>query len=156
MDTTKIGEKIRQYRKLKGITQEELANLTQLSTMSIRRYESGERIPPKETLLSIASVLDISLQDIIDLSSQPSATSNTNEEHLLEKSISSFECFISYLNSIGFNVQFGTSADGEQSSVTLSKGNETVGYTMEEFRKFQSEINDSVEYQVWKKQKGGD
>lgn len=57
MDMQTIGEKVRQTRKTEGMTQEKLANLTGLSTMSIRRYESGERIITDETLQKIADAL---------------------------------------------------------------------------------------------------
>lgn len=58
MDIKAIGEKIKQRRKIEGFTQEELAKKAGLSTMSIRRYESGERIAPKETLQTIAAALN--------------------------------------------------------------------------------------------------
>ena len=48
MDMKIIGEQIRQHRKVKGLTQEELAKASDLSTMSIRRYESGVRLARNE------------------------------------------------------------------------------------------------------------
>lgn len=45
-----LGEKIKYYRKLKGYSQENLADKTSLSKMSIRRYESGERQPGLDAL----------------------------------------------------------------------------------------------------------
>jgi len=60
-----IGECIRQTRKLKGLTQEELAHASGLSVMSIRRYEGGERFPSEETLSRIASALQVSISSFI-------------------------------------------------------------------------------------------
>lgn len=54
-----IGEKIRQIRKEKGLTQKELADKAGLSTMSIRRYENGERVAPEKLLKSIACALNL-------------------------------------------------------------------------------------------------
>lgn len=54
-----IGEKIRQHRKAKGFTQQELAERAGLSTMSIRRYESGERVAPEKILKNIAAGLEL-------------------------------------------------------------------------------------------------
>ena len=54
MDIKAIGEKIKQYRKLKGLTQEELAKKAKLSTMSVRRYENGDRIATEKVLANIA------------------------------------------------------------------------------------------------------
>lgn len=59
VDTTEIGANIRAVRKQMGLTQEELAKMAGLSTMSIRRYEKGERIITDETLMRIAEVLKI-------------------------------------------------------------------------------------------------
>lgn len=59
MDIKAIGEKIKQRRKMEGLTQEELGKKVGLSTMSIRRYENGDRIAPKETLQAIATALKI-------------------------------------------------------------------------------------------------
>lgn len=148
-----LGERIIQAREAKGLKQNELAEALDITPTRLNYWEKDKRKPDVEMIGKIAKILEVDVSILLGTSSSK-ASNNIDEEHLLEKSISSFECFISYLNSIGFNVQFGTSPDGEQSSVTLSKGNETVGYTMDEFRKFQYEINNSVEFQVWKKQKG--
>lgn len=48
-----------------GLTQEELAQKTGVSTMSIRRYESGERMPAIISLSVIAKALEISLETLI-------------------------------------------------------------------------------------------
>lgn len=54
-----LGDKIRIGRKWNNITQEELAKLVGVSVMTIRRYESGERKPPKEILRKIANIFDV-------------------------------------------------------------------------------------------------
>lgn len=55
----KIGEIIKQYRKEKRMSQEMLARQTGISTMSIRRYESGERKIRADDLKKISQVLHI-------------------------------------------------------------------------------------------------
>nr|WP_325259328.1 helix-turn-helix domain-containing protein [uncultured Oscillibacter sp.] len=59
MDLKAIGIRIRQSRKVKGLTQADLASLIDVSTMSIRRYESGERIVTEEISKRIASALNV-------------------------------------------------------------------------------------------------
>lgn len=59
-----LGQKIKYYRKLKGYSQEKLAEKTSLSKMSIRRYESGERQPGLDALKKIASALECQVSDI--------------------------------------------------------------------------------------------
>lgn len=58
-DVKETGKYIRQYRKIAGLTQEELAQKVGISTMSIRRYENGERMAARETIETIAQVLDV-------------------------------------------------------------------------------------------------
>ena len=57
----KIGEIIKQYRKEKRMSQEMLARQTGISTMSIRRYESGERKIRADDLRRISQILHIPL-----------------------------------------------------------------------------------------------
>ncbi|MBD5094098.1 MAG: helix-turn-helix transcriptional regulator [Subdoligranulum sp.] len=54
-----LGKNIRYLRKVKGLTQEELACNVGISTMSIRRYESGDRIATEEIIKRIAKALDV-------------------------------------------------------------------------------------------------
>lgn len=53
------GEIIKQYRKEKRMSQEMLARQTGISTMSIRRYESGERKIRADDLRRISQILHI-------------------------------------------------------------------------------------------------
>jgi len=65
-----LCEKIRYYRKQKGYSQEKLAEKTDLSKMSIRRYETGERQPRIEQLHRIAEALDVRIWDLLGMSKQ--------------------------------------------------------------------------------------
>lgn len=56
-DNNYLGRLIRDSRKMKGLTQEALASAANISTMSIRRYESGERKPTAETMLRIMNAI---------------------------------------------------------------------------------------------------
>ena len=64
LDAQETGRYIRQYRKVAGLTQEELAKKVGISTMSVRRYENGERIASKETIQAIAATLDVDLYSL--------------------------------------------------------------------------------------------
>lgn len=55
-----IGERIRYYRQVAGITQKQLAEACELSEPAIRNYELGNRIPDRDTLTSIAAELKVS------------------------------------------------------------------------------------------------
>ena len=52
-----IGGEIKRRRKLKGLSQEQLAQMVGIALSSIRRYESGERQPDEATINAIADAL---------------------------------------------------------------------------------------------------
>ena len=52
-----LGERIRYYRKRKGMTQKQLADLCQITEPAIRNYELDNRIPGYDTLLNRISLL---------------------------------------------------------------------------------------------------
>lgn len=54
------GEKIKHYRKLRGMYQGELAEKVGLTEGAIRHYESGARTPKTSQVDDIAKVLDVS------------------------------------------------------------------------------------------------
>lgn len=60
-----IGERIKFYRKQKKLTQQQLANKSEVALMSIQRYERNERQPNIETLLKIATILETSVTDLV-------------------------------------------------------------------------------------------
>jgi len=65
VDMKLLGENIRHVRKIKGLTQEELAKKAGMSTMSIRRYENGERIIKLGALKRIAAALNTPIHNLI-------------------------------------------------------------------------------------------
>ena len=54
-----FGERLRQLRKARGLTQAQLAELLGGSKMMISSYESGTRFPPYPTLVKIASIYGV-------------------------------------------------------------------------------------------------
>lgn len=59
-----IGEKIREYRILKGFTQKELAQKIGMGDTTVANYEKGFRTPKKNTLFKLANAFDISIDDL--------------------------------------------------------------------------------------------
>lgn len=57
-----IGQKIKELRVLKGLTQEDLAEKTNLSVRTIQRIESGDVDPRTYTLNLLAEALDVELE----------------------------------------------------------------------------------------------
>lgn len=54
-----IGQKIRQLRLEKGLTQKQLGDMCGIADSNIRKYETGRQKPKIETLWKIAKALDV-------------------------------------------------------------------------------------------------
>lgn len=70
MDKSTIAKKIIHYRKLKGMTQETLSEITGLNVRTIQRIEAGEVDPRMYTLKSIADGLGVNLEELLPEPSQ--------------------------------------------------------------------------------------
>jgi transcriptional regulator with XRE-family HTH domain len=75
-----IGQTIREARLKKGMTQEELAEKTDISIRTIQRIENGEVDPRSYTLQSIAKVLEINYEELANFK----IDRNDREENLKE------------------------------------------------------------------------
>lgn len=58
-----IGNKIKNQRKQKGLTQEQLAEMLNVSTHTISRYECGRNFPSHEHIIQLSKILDLSMDD---------------------------------------------------------------------------------------------
>lgn len=85
-----LGNRIKQARIHAGFTQEQLAEMLNLSRGTIARYELGEIEPKLQNLAAIASALHVSADYLMGLHSQVIRT----EEPLSEKAIESLNQFI--------------------------------------------------------------
>ena len=70
-----VGENIRRYRKLRGMTQVQLAEAVGLTEGAVRHYESGIRAVKPELLESIAAALGVSVNALKDYGVETRATS---------------------------------------------------------------------------------
>jgi transcriptional regulator with XRE-family HTH domain len=55
-----LSENIRNFRKAKGLSQEELAEKCNVSRQSITKWEASESIPTIDKLILLADIFDIS------------------------------------------------------------------------------------------------
>ena len=65
-DLTALGQKMREARKEKGLTQQELADLSHVSIKQIAKIEKGKINPSYLILKALAKVLPISLDTLIN------------------------------------------------------------------------------------------
>jgi transcriptional regulator with XRE-family HTH domain len=61
-----FGENLKQYRKMKNYSQEELAELLDVSRQAVSKWEQGTGYPETEKLILLSRVLDCSLDDLLD------------------------------------------------------------------------------------------
>ncbi|GIN58016.1 transcriptional regulator [Lederbergia ruris] len=64
METDKWGRRIRAFRKLKGFTQERLAESLGVSVSVFGEIERGTRLPTDHMLRKISEVLGVSVEEL--------------------------------------------------------------------------------------------
>ena len=69
-------ENLKKIRKARGLTQKELAKLSDLSEAQISLIESGKRFPSYEALLKLAEALDCESADLLSTRNTPTITTN--------------------------------------------------------------------------------
>ena len=65
MDMIKTGDFLRSLRKAKGLTQEDVATRLMLSPKTISRWESGLGLPDINIISEVASLYDVSVDEIL-------------------------------------------------------------------------------------------
>jgi transcriptional regulator with XRE-family HTH domain len=65
-----IGKKLKELRKRKGLSQEELAESASINLRTIQRIENNESEPRGNTLNQICKVLDVNAEEILDYGKQ--------------------------------------------------------------------------------------
>lgn len=68
-----FNEILKDFRLSKGLTQKQLADLTNMTERGIQRYESGERKPNFDALLALSTALDVSADYLLGRSKNPNS-----------------------------------------------------------------------------------
>ena len=82
----KLGERLYELRKGKGLSQEALANKLCVSRQAVSKWELGESLPDTENLIAISLLFDTSLDDLVGLSSERSSKPKKDAPKEEEKS----------------------------------------------------------------------
>ena len=103
MDYSLLGKNIKKYRKLRGLTQEQLAEMVYISPVFTSQIETASRKPSLETVVNIAECLNVSIDLLMNDTLQNKETADyissplTNEQSniisflLQKRSISEIE-----------------------------------------------------------------
>ena len=88
MDQIKIGSFLKQLRKEKGITQEQLAEALNVSNRTVSRWETGNNMPDISILVDIADYYNISIPEII--AGERKSETMKKEEREIARSMSDY------------------------------------------------------------------
>ena len=66
MDQKKIGSFLKELRKEKNVTQEEVAEKLNVSGRTVSRWETGSNMPDISLLIDLAEFYDVSIPEIIN------------------------------------------------------------------------------------------
>ncbi len=66
-----MGENLKKIRKDRGMTQIALQMQTGIEQALISKYETGERIPPTETLIILADFFNTNIDFLLDRTDNP-------------------------------------------------------------------------------------
>ncbi len=66
MDQQKFGAFLRQLRKEKGLTQEQLAEQLGVTNRSVSRWETGANLPDFDLVLTLADTFGVTIEELLD------------------------------------------------------------------------------------------
>ncbi|MCM1261128.1 MAG: helix-turn-helix domain-containing protein [Butyrivibrio sp.] len=66
MDQEKIGRFLKELRKQKGLTQEQLAEKFNVSNRTISRWENGNNMPDLDILIEISDYYEVDIREILN------------------------------------------------------------------------------------------
>lgn len=82
-DYMTLGERIQKYRKMKGLSQEELGKLPHISRQTISKWESNQSSPDIQSCKAMADVFGISLEELLDESKKIKTDQSTNHRNMI-------------------------------------------------------------------------
>ncbi|MBR4733915.1 MAG: helix-turn-helix transcriptional regulator [Lachnospiraceae bacterium] len=80
MDTVKVGAFLRELRKEKNLTQEQLAEVFQVTNRTVSRWETGSNMPDVSLLLEIADYYQLDVREILNGERKPPEEKKTDAD----------------------------------------------------------------------------
>ena len=82
---TKLGDRIAELRKLKGISQQDVADKIKISRAQMNRYENQAVQPPADVLNKLAKLLDTTVDYLINGAIEAKAKAQLKDNKVLEQ-----------------------------------------------------------------------
>ena len=92
-----LNEKLRELRKQKGLTQEELAELLFVSRTAVSKWESGRGYPNIDSLKAIAKLFGVTIDDLLsgdELLTIAEEDARQKEKHYCDLVFGALDCSI--------------------------------------------------------------
>ncbi len=86
MDQQRIGLFLKELRKEKNLTQEQLAEMLNVSNRTVSRWETGNNMPDLSILVDLADFYNVDVREIIDGERKERATEQESRETLVKLS----------------------------------------------------------------------
>ncbi len=87
MDQKKIGTFLKELRKEKQLTQEQLAEMLGVTNRSVSRWENGINMPDFDVVIELANYYDVSIEEILDGERRKEEMIDKEEERTLLKAV---------------------------------------------------------------------
>lgn len=84
MDQKKIGVFLKELRKQKGLTQEQLAERFSVSGRTVSRWENGNNLPDLDILIEISDFYEVDLREILNGERKSGNMNKENNETVLK------------------------------------------------------------------------
>ena len=84
MNQIKIGEFLKELRKEKGLTQEQLAEKLNVSRRTVSRWETGNNLPDLDVLIEMADYYEVDLRELLDGERKSEEMNKEMEETVLK------------------------------------------------------------------------
>lgn len=84
MNQQKIGQFLRELRKEKGLTQEQLLEVFGVTNRSISRWENGVNMPDFDLVMEITDYFDVSIDELLDGEKKSDMIDKQTKETLLK------------------------------------------------------------------------
>ena len=78
----RIGEQIKNYRKIVGLTQEQVANYLGVSTPAVNKWEKGNTYPDISLLPALARLLKIDMNELFSFREELTLSDLNDEERM--------------------------------------------------------------------------
>lgn len=128
MNQVKIGNFITQCRKNKNLTQNELANMLNITDRAVSKWENGKGLPDSSLMLDLCKILDISVNELLsgekidmvkyDKKAEERLLEMAMQEEIQNKKLMLYEKVIGFMSSIIFFVLIFISSYIELSNIT--------------------------------------